>query len=275
MKVFSLVRMVLGAALALLLIPAAFAQTGSAKVRVVHASPDAPAVDVYVDGNQVLTNVPFFTASDYLDVPAGEHRFQVTPTGQPADAAVIDATATVEAGNAYTVAAVGEVANIRPAILNDNLAAPAAGKAHVRVVHASPDTPAVDVKVQGGPTLISNLAFPNASDYLPVDAGTYNLIVTPAGSDTVALDLSGTALQAGNIYDVFAVGLSGDNSLRVEITTPPAQAAAAAPTSQQPAQPSQPSQLPTTSGEAASFAVFGALAALLIGGGLVLRRRAR
>ena len=31
--------------------------------------------------------------------------------------------------------------------------------------------------------------------------------VSPAGSAAVALDLSGTALEAGKIYDVFAVGL--------------------------------------------------------------------
>jgi hypothetical protein len=80
----------LGLLLALALVPAASAQ-GNAFVRVVHASPDAPAVDVYVDGNKALSNVPFFTASDYLPLPAGEHRFQVTPTGQAADNAVIDA----------------------------------------------------------------------------------------------------------------------------------------------------------------------------------------
>jgi hypothetical protein len=109
-------KVMVGVLLALALLPAALAQ-GNAKVRVVHASPDAPAVDVYVDGSKVLTNVPFFTASDYLDLPAGEHRFQVTPTGQPADKAVIDAKATVEAGKAYTVAATGKVAEIKPTIL--------------------------------------------------------------------------------------------------------------------------------------------------------------
>src|SRR5688572_6818439 len=107
----SWIVVVVGMLLALALVPAASAQ-GNALVRVVHASPDAPAVDVYVDGAKALTNVPFFTASDYLPLPAGEHRFQVTLTGNAADQAVIDAKATVEAGKAYTVAATGKVTEI-------------------------------------------------------------------------------------------------------------------------------------------------------------------
>ena len=260
-KTKSWFAIMLGALLALALVPAAFAQ-GTAKVRVVHASPDAPAVDVYVDGAKVLTNVPFFTASDYLDVPAGEHRFQVTPTGQPADKAVIDAKATVEAGKAYTVAATGKVAEIKATILADNLAAPAAGKAHVRVVHASPDAPAVDIKVKGGPTLIANLAFPKDSGYNPVDAGTYDLAVNVAGTDTVALDLPGTTIEAGKIYDIFAVGLLADKSLKVEVTTPPAAAA----------QASVPAQLPRTSGETLPLAFLAVMALLLLGGGVLVRR---
>jgi hypothetical protein len=255
----------MGLLLALALVPAASAQ-GNALVRVVHASPDAPAVDVYVDGSKALTNVPFFTASDYLPLPAGEHRFQVTPTGQAADKAVIDAKATVEAGKAYTVAATGKVAEIKPTILADNLGTPAAGKAHVRVVHASPDAPAVDIKVKGGAALISNLVFPKDSGYLPVDAGSYDLTVNVAGTDTVALDLPGTKLEAGKIYDIFAVGLLADKTLTVKVTTPPPAAAATT---------AAPTTLPTTSGETLPLALFALVAALLVGGGLTLRRRAR
>jgi hypothetical protein len=254
-----------GLLLVLSLVPAAFAQA-NAKVRVVHASPDAPAVDVYLNGNKALTNVPFFAASDYLDVPAGLHDIKVTPTGD-ANTTVIDAKGVaVEAGKAYTVAAVGKVAEIKPAVLADNLAAPAPGKAHVRVVHASPDAPAVDIKVKGGPTLISSLAFPKDSGYNPVDAGSYDLVVTPAGSDAVALDLAGTQLEAGKIYDIFAVGLlNGEPKLRVEVTTPAPLAATA------PAPAQAPQQLPKTSGETIG-AIWFALAGVLLLGGLVMRR---
>jgi hypothetical protein len=215
--------------------PAASAQE-TGRVRVIHASPDASAVDVYADDTKVLTNVPYKGSSDYLPVPAGPHNFKVYATGaNPAsDEPVIDADATVAAGKDYTVVAVGKLADIQAAVFEDNNAAPAAGKAHVRVIHASPDAPAVDVAVTGGPVLFSNLAFPNSAGPSPVDAGTYDLEVRAAGTTTVALPINGVQLQAGKIYTVLAVGLlNGEPELEaLPIVNDPAQPPAApAPTS--------------------------------------------
>lgn len=184
-------------------------------IRVVHASPDAPAVDIWVNGERAITNLAFPDGTDYVELPAGEYRIQVTPAGAGADQVVIDATLTLEANQAYTAMAVGEVANIEAIVLMDNSGVPADGKAHVRVVHSSPDAPAVDIAVAGGPVLFSDLAFKEWSDYLPVDAGTYDLEVRVAGTDTVALEIPGWAAEAGKVYTVAAVGLAGDGSLTV------------------------------------------------------------
>jgi hypothetical protein len=85
----------------------------------------------------------------------------------------------------------------------------------VRVVHASPDAPAVDVAVKGGPVLLAGLPFPRASTYLSVPAGTYDLEVRAAGTTTVALALPGVTLESGKMYTVFAVGSLGQGTLTV------------------------------------------------------------
>jgi hypothetical protein len=54
---------------------------GRARVRVVHASPDAPDVDVLLDDAEVLSDVPYLTASDYRDVPAGNLNLKVNAAG--------------------------------------------------------------------------------------------------------------------------------------------------------------------------------------------------
>lgn len=184
-------------------------------VNIIHASPDAPAVDVWVNGEPALTNVAFQEFSGWLALPAGEYHVQVTATGQPVDTAVIDATLTVEAGMAYHVAAVGNLADIAPAVIPADLSATADDNARVRVIHASPDAPNVDIAVTGGDVLIADLAFGAASDYLEVPAGTYDLEVRVAGTTDVALPLAGVTLDANMLYDIVAVGTVADGTLTV------------------------------------------------------------
>jgi hypothetical protein len=197
-------------AASLLALPAAAGAQGSpAMVRVAHFSPDAPAVDVYVDGNKVLSGVKYPAVSKYLEVPAGSHDLAVRPAGAAASSdPVIKATAQVKAGAAYTVAAVGALADIEGKIFPDDLGAPASGKAKVRVIHAAPEVPAVDVAVKGGPTLFEGAKFPSATDYAEVDPATYPIQVKAAGKDDVLLEAS-LPVKAGTIYTVAAIGGAG------------------------------------------------------------------
>ncbi|WP_243089824.1 DUF4397 domain-containing protein [Thermus neutrinimicus] len=187
-----------------------------AMVRVAHLSPDAPAVDVLVNGQRAITNLAFKEITPYIPLPAARVRVQVVPTGQDAPV-VIDAELDLREGIYYTVAATGFLASIRPQVYTDALAGlfPRAGFARVRVVHTSPDAPAVDVAVKGGPVLFQNLPFPRASQYLVVAAGTYDLEVRVAGTTTVALELPGVTLESGKTYTVFAVGSVRDGTLTV------------------------------------------------------------
>ncbi len=190
----------------------AFPDPERVRVRAVHASPDAPAVDILVNGAPAFVNVPFGAVSDYATLPPGDYTIQVVPTGASAPV-VIDADVTLAAGNDYTVAATDVLANITPLVLVDDNSAPAAGNAHVRFVHASPDAPAVDIAVAGGPVLFGDYEFGEFSPYTPVPAGTYDLEVRLAGTNTVALPLPDITLEAGTVYSAFAAGLVGDGSL--------------------------------------------------------------
>ncbi len=182
---------------------------GPARVRVVHASPDAPAVDVWVNDSIIaFTNAPFKGITQYAPLDPATYNVKVVPTGAT-EPVVIEANLELAADTDYTVVAVGQLAAIEPLVLVDNNSLPEAGKAHVRFVHASPDAPSVDIAVQGGPVLFSNVPFKGVGDYLPVDVGTYDLEVRVAGTDTVALSVPGVALADQTVYTIFAMGLAG------------------------------------------------------------------
>ncbi|MFC2015379.1 DUF4397 domain-containing protein [Chloroflexota bacterium] len=252
--------------LSLALTATAMADGHEARVRVVHASPDAPAVDVWVNGAVAFSNAPFKGITDYAKLEPGSYSVQVTPTGAT-EPIVIDANLDLATKTDYTVVAVGQLANIEPLVLIDNNSAPAAGKAHVRFVHASPDAPAVDIAVaNGGPVLFSNVPFKGVGDYLPVDAGTYDLEARLAGTDTVALSVPGVALEEGTVYTIFAMGLAGGEPTLTAVASVDASYDMA-----------MPATLPTTGGETSNLwlmITLGAGLALVASGFLLRSRRA-
>jgi len=175
-------------------------------VMFVHASPDAPAVDIQLRYVPAARALAFRQNPPYRFTLSGTRDIQVNVAGT--NTTVIKASPTLTRNTFYTVFAADRVANIGPVVLVDDPTAPAAGKAHVRFVHLSPDAPAVDVAVaNGGPVLFGNQAFKSASAFAPVPAGTYNLEVRVAGTRTVALPLPGITLLPGRIYTVYAKGL--------------------------------------------------------------------
>ena len=188
-------------------------EVAKAQVMVVHASPNAPNVDVRVNNAVALTNVAYPTNSMYTAVNAGSTNIKVSPTGTTNN--VIDATVNLNANTSYSVFAIDSVAKIKAAVVSDNLTAPAAGKAHVRFFHFSPNAPAVDIAVAGGPVLFSNRSFndqgtnANLANFTEVNAGNYTLEVRAAGTTPALLTIPNVNLMAGKIYTVFAKGFAG------------------------------------------------------------------
>jgi hypothetical protein len=203
MRTSRLVGILAGTALvAALAVPVA-ADSHEAMVRVVHASPDAPNVDIWVDGETVLTDVPFTAVSDYLALPAGDYEIAVSATGDTTPV-IGPVSLTFEAGTRTTIAAHGLLADITAAVFTDD-GTIADGQAKLRAIHLSPSAPAdVDIAVQGGDVVVPGLAYPEASGYLTLDAGDYPLEIRAAGDTAAALQFDVT-LEANTNYTAFAM----------------------------------------------------------------------
>lgn len=187
------------------------ASAQDARVRVVHASPDAPNVDVCADGGVLFADAPFPAATSYVTVPAATYAVKVVGAGAGCESAgVIEADLPLAAGTDTTVVAVNLLASIEPLVLADDNTRPAPGNVRIRFVHASPDAPAVDIAVAGSAPdepLFNDIPFKGVGGYIEVPGGTYDLEVRDETGNTVVLPLNGVALEAGAVYTVFAVGL--------------------------------------------------------------------
>lgn len=131
--------------------------TQMAKIRVVHASSSAPAVDLYPGGGStpIVTNLAYGKATDYLELPPGTLEIDIRAAGSPASGAPVFTTPklSLAANEKYTAIAAGDIGSskdedgFRVLALEEGFGAPASGNARVRIVHASFDAPTVDIDV--------------------------------------------------------------------------------------------------------------------------------
>ncbi|EOD00488.1 DUF4397 domain-containing protein [Caldisalinibacter kiritimatiensis] len=177
-------------------------------IRILHASPDAPAVDVYINNNLVASNLKYRQFTEYLQVPPGRYNVKVFAAGQRTNP-VIDTEVNVTPMSIATVAAVGRLENIKLLPIPEPRMPIPPGKLYIRFGHLSPNAPRVDVRLPNGQTLFRNVGFEEVTDYIPVDPGTYTLEVFLAGTDERVLYVPNVNLQPNRFYTVYAVGLAG------------------------------------------------------------------
>ena len=195
---------------------------GSVRLRVLHAAPLAPQVDVYVTapGADLSASAPAGTFAfkenfGPVEVPAGDYQIRVTPAGNSATVVYDSGTLTLAAGGNLLVTAVENTttsgAQISLVVQNGTSAdeiLDVGTPADLRVVHASPDAPAVDVVANDdfANPLVSDLAFPDFTGFLSVPPATYNVKVTDSATQSVIAIDADLDLAAGISYTVLAVG---------------------------------------------------------------------
>jgi hypothetical protein len=125
-------------------------------LRVVHASPDAPSVDIWVEGLDapIFTDVAYGETTDYLDIPEGTYNIQIRAAGSAASSNPVYQTGDLmlTEGQVVTALAAGFLASsntddaFRVLPFFEDFA-DAGSMARVRIVHASPDAPTVSIDV--------------------------------------------------------------------------------------------------------------------------------
>lgn len=181
-----------------------------ARLQVVHASPDAPAVDVRVNGDVLIPGLEFPNATGFVEVAPDTYSVSVTVAGNPGAIAIGPVDLTFEPGVRYSVLAVNELAAIEALILDDD-PRNVATNAKVRIVHASPTAADVDIYVtavgadiNNEAATLENIPFKANTGFLALPAGDYDVTVTPTGTKTAAIGPATISIADGGIYTAIA-----------------------------------------------------------------------
>ncbi len=189
------------------LLPRTVQQT--ARLQVVHNSPYAAAevVDVYANGDLLLDDFAFRTASPFVDVPANVPVIIDVAAPDSSDNSAPLFTQTLYLQNrTYVAMAVGDPLGTegQPAfdLAISDMGQEAAGdpaNVDAMVFHGSPDAPAVDVIARDVDKLVDDLSYPEFTDgYLSLPPASYTLDVTLADDNSAVVgsfeaDLSAAA----------------------------------------------------------------------------------
>lgn len=207
-----------------------------AEVRAIHASANAPDVDIALDGDVAIQALAFATATDFLAVDSGTYTVTVdaiTPTG---DVEVINADVPLDADQETTIIALGNVggtgdAALAPLVITAPDADPGAAEVRVQVVHASAAAAATgpldvyvtapeDVLADADP--IGTFGFKETLGPLTVPASDYRIRVTPEGdAGTVVFDSGMVSLAGGADFVISAIDSVGPESAPVRLLVAP------------------------------------------------------
>jgi hypothetical protein len=186
----------------------------TAQLRILLASPDAPKVNVLVDGKSVAANLAYGNATAYISVQSGSRHVQVVPvSGSP----IFDQTISFASSANQTLLLTGPAASIHPVMLTDGGTTSVAGDGHVRVVNASATMGAADVyivpvgnSIVGVQPVKAGLAFDADTGYQVTAGGNYEVFMTAPNTTQAFLSTGPISLTAAQNQTVVALdGNSG------------------------------------------------------------------
>ncbi len=185
------------------------------RLRFAHFSPDAPAVDIYVNGEVVAETATYTTISDWRGF--GEEAFEVAVTlaGEPLDEAILGPVEyTFERNTWHIVMVIGlvEQDSLQVHTVQEDHTSIASGEVRVTVVNTISDNLPVTFAA-GNTQLVSGLSYPGASGdndgavTTDIIAQTYDLrLVDTVNASRVFFELDDVALGRGRQYLVVALG---------------------------------------------------------------------
>lgn len=150
------------------------------RLRVVHLSPDAPAVQPLFNGSDPgdFGSISFPSSTDYADISVPSGKLEITTDGTVASA-VLSADLTFPEGSSLTAVAIGRVAELAALAFEDDREGLAATDIRVRAIHGAPDVGQVDVynvAADGAATsILADVDFGTAADPLDLPAGAYTI----------------------------------------------------------------------------------------------------
>jgi len=182
---------------------AALGQENKTLLYMAHLSPDAPAVDLYVNGTLIEQNVSYGFAGEQKRGPAGFLDVDVRLAGTSPDSEpVLSAEISTVPGGAYVVGVMNELDKLQIAAFPMEIQNLPSDAARVEVIHAIPEGPRINVLANGNIDVVREHGWVEDMRYADLPGGNEYLISVEVLNDGVISPLASEsyALEGGTVY---------------------------------------------------------------------------
>ncbi|KMT23151.1 DUF4397 domain-containing protein [Clostridium cylindrosporum] len=181
-------------------------------IRILHASPDAPSVDIVANGGLIAKNLNYKDFTSYLKVIPGNYNIKIYPSGNMS-VTTLNTNVKIPPYSILTLVIGDNLSDLKLFVVPDNTRKVVENKALVRFSNLSPRSNSIDTYLKNGKQLFKGVNFGEYTNYIEIPPGVYSFQFKPEDSNSVILSVPNTHLKASNAYTIYFVGESSNNSL--------------------------------------------------------------
>lgn len=192
---------------------------GVSNIRIFHAAPGAPEVDVYANGKKVANRLVYGQFTDYVSVNPGTYIIEAFPVGLK-DSPILRVRLPIADGKVYTLSVIGILPNIGILPVEDEYQNLSQNKVNIRFINLSPNAPGLNLALRYGANLFTDIHYTEASQYAPIVPGKYNMVVRPTLVDTIVVNLPNVQLLPKRNLTFYVLGMYGQQPSSLEVYIP-------------------------------------------------------
>lgn len=188
--------------------PADSAQArGNALLRIVNAVAGGKTISAQVGGRTLFATIVQGEVSEYVEVGRDLATFSINIPGSTDVYTVGPQDQMLRAGNRYTLLVIAEDVSRRVLRIVRDDVVPEQGRAKIRVLHAAPGGPPLDVIAPNGMVnLFSGVTFKSDVDYVDIEPAKVDLEFRARDGAMVLLRVQGLDLQRGTATTIVITG---------------------------------------------------------------------
>ncbi len=187
-------------------------------VRMIQANPEFTAIDFDIADQRRFEEVPYGSETGYFDVVEGKITVAVKSDNQVLP--IVEEELTIDAGKDYTIFFL-DVANVPDLVLIEDDRTPPEedGQFRLRAGNFAPSRESVDIyivhpgdRIDDQTPLATAVAYQSFGAYKAIDAGSYQIKYTAAGSSRVIRSTDTIEFQSGGVYSHILIDDAGGGS---------------------------------------------------------------